>query len=189
MELPKLPIYNAVLDADDFDQGIAGVSFVESGAVLQDFITMAGQTKPVVFRNDEKREIVGVLLIPNQLIYRNDGSREYYIKWSRETIETAAVRMAATLAYQNFTLDHSWFLGLSGERDYEQSTVSGVECKRLWITEGTDDPLYTDYGFDARKCPVGTLAIHVKVDNDELWRQCKDGTFNSFSIEGVVRYE
>lgn len=189
MELPKIPIYNATISEDDFSEGLFGISFVESGAVLQDFITMAEQHKPIIFKNEERHEVVGVLLIPNQLIYRNDANGEYYIRWGKEMIERAAVRMAQTLAYQNFTLDHSWFLGLSDEREYEQSTVSGVECLRLWVTEDKDDSLYTEYGFDVRKCPVGTLAIHVKVDNDELWRQCKDGTFNSFSIEGVVSYE
>jgi hypothetical protein len=46
-----------------------------------------------------------------------------------------------------------------------------------------DDTKPTPKGFD--KAPNGSWFVSYKVDNDEVWAQVKDGTFNGFSVEGV----
>ena len=46
-----------------------------------------------------------------------------------------------------------------------------------------DEMKPTPKGFD--KLPNGSWFVSYKVDNDDVWKQVKDGTFKGFSVEGV----
>jgi hypothetical protein len=56
-----------------------------------------------------------------------------------------------------------------------------------WIVEGENDKS-KNYGFDV---PKGTWMIAMKVNNDKVWQQVKEGKIKGFSIEGYFadKYE
>lgn len=195
MDIQLLDIYDVVLGDGD---GIAGISLVDAPAISQRWLMQRAQAqaqaqapvrRPIALHEDgDAHLLISPILIPQQLIYRRDGSYEYFIRWSRKAIEAAALRMSASLSYNRFSLNHEWFCGGSPE-PYEETLASGIVCERLWVTENTADPLYTAYGFKPEKCPVGTLCIAARVNDDDLWMRCKAGEFQGFSIEGFVSYE
>jgi hypothetical protein len=50
-----------------------------------------------------------------------------------------------------------------------------------WIIEDSKQDKSAKYGFDL---PVGTWMISMKVNNDDVWKDVKEGKVKGFSIEG-----
>jgi hypothetical protein len=50
-----------------------------------------------------------------------------------------------------------------------------------WLIEDSKSDKSQLYGFNL---PKGTWMISMKVDNDEVWQDVKDGKVKGFSIEG-----
>ena len=50
-----------------------------------------------------------------------------------------------------------------------------------WIVEDTDKDKTALYGL---KAPVGAWAVAMRVENDEVWNNVKEGNYLGFSIEG-----
>lgn len=178
--LLNLPIYDITLGDDDI--GLTAISLVDYPAIEENFIAMKSEKQPIFLQSD-KHEIVGPLLIPDQLIYRNgaDGN-PYYIRWSADTIKMAAERYVLNGWWNNFTEMHSWFENPATK--YEDSFVKNIYLLRLWIIEdeATDDA-NNKYGFNL---PKGTLMAHAKVLNRHLWKEIKEGNLRGFSIESFI---
>lgn len=182
----KLDIYEVEVGEEDF---LYGISLVDCPAIQQNWITFKDDRKPALFAIEDgmKREIVSPLLINSQLIYRCDERGEYFVRWSQKAIEDIAVKLMETICYNNFTLSHEWFSTLS-DKEYKETLVNGITTLELWITEDAQDKLYTEYGYSTAQVPVGSLAIHCKVENPDLWERIRSGEFKGFSIEGFVSY-
>ena len=176
----NLPIYDVTLGDDDI--GLTAISLVDYPAIEVDFIAMKKENQPIFLQRD-KHEIVGPLLIPDQLIYRRTQAGEpYYIRWSADTIKMAAERYVLNGWFENFTEMHSWFENPEGK--YEDSFVKNIYLLRLWIIEDEEnDDAKKLYGFDL---PKGTLMAHAKVLNRHLWKEIKEGNLRGFSIESFM---
>lgn len=187
MEFQNLPIYNVEV-GDEWDDGIWGVSLVESPAIQTNWILQSKDRKanPIILLDEEKREIVSPILINGQLIYRADGIREYFVRWDAKAIEKVALKMAATCAMNNYSWGHEWFLNGNENKAYEETLLNGIHTIRMWVTEDEDDEIYKL--FDPKHVTVGSLCIRAKVTDDNLWRRIKQGEVKGFSIEGIVSY-
>ena len=176
----NLPIYDVTLGENDI--GLTAISLVDYPAIEVDFIAMRKENQPIFLQRD-KHEIVGPLLIPDQLIYRRTQAGEpYYIRWSADTIKMAAERYVLNGWFENFTEMHSWFENPEGK--YEDSFVKNIYLLRLWIIEDEEnDDAKKLYGFDL---PKGTLMAHAKVLNRHLWKEIKEGNLRGFSIESFM---
>ena len=153
------------------DEGLLGVfaiSVVEQPAIGVDFVALSEQ-HTVKFKEDFRGLLYGALLIPDQLIYRRDDKtdEEYYVKYSKDTIRSIAYNYLKQNMTNNATVEHA-------------KVVDGVSLVETWIIEGENDKS-KNYGFDL---PVGTWMISMKVNNEDVWRQVKDGKVKGFSIEG-----
>ena len=84
----KIPIYEAKVKGTD-NTGIFAMSFVELPANESNFVALQRQ-RPVKLSIDKQKQLLtGVVLIPDQLIYRNDVQLgEYYLKFTAAEIET-----------------------------------------------------------------------------------------------------
>ena len=112
---------------------------------------------------------MGALLIPNKPIYRKNKEGEYYIYFSKDTIEKASQLYLKKEIKSNSTLEH-------------QHEINGLTLVESWIVEDEKFDKSRKYGFDV---PVGTWMGSVKVDNDEVWNEyVKSGKVKGFSIEG-----
>ncbi len=149
--------------------GVEAISVVESPAIESDFIALKNQEVRLAEINKEKRLLMGALLIPEKPIYRRDGSREYYVFFSSETVAKASQMFLQNGNQSNSTLEHN-------------GDLKGLTLVESWIVEDKSKDKSALYGLDV---PVGTWMGSVKVENDEVWNDyVKNGKVKGFSIEG-----
>ena len=155
------------------NKGIYALSVVKSPAMKSKFITLKDASKPIKLAtiSDERRVLMGVALIPDKPIYRNDPEMgEYNIVFSADTIEKAAYDFIRNGNSNNSTIEH--------EIDLGSDKVSVVES---WIIEDTNKDKSRKYGFDE---PVGSWMVTMKIHDDAVWAMAKAGEIQGFSIDG-----
>ena len=163
-----MKIIELILDEDEAI-GVEAISVVENPAIESDFIALNNQEIKLAEINKEKRLLMGALLIPQKPIYRKSGKEEYYIFFSRKTVERASQMYLQNGNQSQSTLEH----------DKQLKNLTLVES---WIVEDKEKDKTALYGLDV---PVGTWMGSVKVDNDEVWNDyVKTGKVKGFSIEG-----
>ena len=149
--------------------GVHAISVVEDPAIGVDFVALSDEKRYVTLASEERKMLYGALLIPDQLIYRYDETQgEYYVKYSKETIEKIAHNYFKQNLHHNATLEH-------------ESPVVGLTLVESWLIEGENDKS-KEFGFSL---PVGTWFGGMKVENDEVWNKVKSGEVKAFSIEGM----
>lgn len=170
----NIPIYNCLINENpEDDSGIYAISFVDSPANESDFIALSKQQSEVFLNKDPHKQILtGVVLRPDQLIYRKDSKLgEYYIKFSTEQIEKIAQKMMRTgLALQNTTHQH-------------QAPLKGNYLSELWIIEDPEKDKSRALGFSS--LPKGTLMCSYKIADKHYWdTEIMTGNVKGFSLEG-----
>lgn len=173
----SIPIFDVFVDDDSL--GLTAVSLVDMPAISEDFIAMSKAVQRLWF-NKEKHEVVGPLLIPNQLIlrYAEDGSA-YYIRWGKETIKKAADKYLMQGRFNNITIMHEDI----GKDDSERMQ-DNVYLKKMWIiNDAKSDIANVQYGYHL---PEGTLMAKYKVYNRSIWQRIKSGELRGFSIEAIA---
>lgn len=170
----NIPIYNCLINENpEDDSGIYAISFVDSPANESDFIALSKQQSEVFLNKDPHKQILtGVVLRPDQLIYRKDSKLgEYYIKFSTEQIEKIAQKMMRTgLALQNTTHQH-------------EAPLKGNYLSELWIIEDPEKDKSRALGFSS--LPKGTLMCSYKIADKHYWdTEIMTGNVKGFSLEG-----
>ena len=157
---------------EDEEDGIFANSLVAAGAIERDFVYFSNEVRFAEV-SDEKRLVAGPMLIPNKKILRltEDGER-YYVYFSEDTIENVARKFMKNGFGREVTLEH-------GDK------TSGVYLTELWLVEQPTKDKSNLYGFTL---PKGTLFAVYKVENEDVWKKVKDGTFNGYSIEGLFEH-
>ena len=166
----KLPLYEVTVDSD-----VYAISLVDEPAIEVNYVHLKkdSKAKKVVFLEDEAKEkhmVIGPVLIPDMPIYRNQDGEEFYIQFSKESIE----RLAYNYIKQGYNMS-----SFTAQHQYPVNEVSIVES---WI-KTTENDKSNDLGFD---CPIGTWFVGAKVNNLEVWEDIKDGKMNGFSVEAFV---
>ena len=155
--------------ADDEMTGIEAISVVENPAIEEDFIALKSEEIKLAEVDKERRILMGALLVPNKPIYRRKGDEEYYIYFSRETVERASQLYLMNGNQSKATLEH-------------QHTINGLTLVESWLVEDEVHDKSRKYGLNV---PVGTWMGAVKVNNDLIWNDfVKTGKVKGFSIEG-----
>jgi hypothetical protein len=121
--------------------------------------------------NEEKREVVGIALVPDKKIYRNVDGEEFNIYFTAQTIEKTNELFMKNLNLNKITSQH--------ERD-----VEGVSVIESWIVEDSKQDKSNIYKLNA---PVGSWIVKMKVYNDSEWVRVKNGEYKGFSIEGKYK--
>lgn len=164
-----IPIYRAALDSED--TGMIVVSLVDAPAIESDFLAFNKQeTLQFSIQDEEQRMVLGPVMIPNRLIYREtaDGM-PYYIKYEANTIHKMAEKYFADRNINNVDTDHSFEL------------VDGVTLVQAFFknVEKGINPV----GFE--DLPDDTLFFQYHVNSDEIWNGVKEGTWKGFSLAGT----
>jgi len=162
-------IVELILDEAQSMMGIEAISIVENPAIEENFLALKSDEIKLAEVNKEKKILMGALLIPNKPIYRKAGKDEYYIYFSKDTVEKASQLYLKNGNQNNSTLEH-------------KHELSGLTLVESWIVEDTKFDKSRKYGLDV---PVGTWMGAVKVNNDDVWNEyVKTGKVKGFSIEG-----
>ena len=163
-------IVELILDETQDMAGIEAISIVESPAIEEDFVALKSDEVKLAEVDKEKKILMGPLLIPNKPIYRtNEQQGDYYIYFSRDTVEKASQLYLQKGNQNNSTLEH-------------QHELNGLTLVESWLVEDKVHDKSRKYGMDV---PLGTWMGAVKVNNDDVWNEyVKTGKVKGFSIEG-----
>jgi len=165
-----LPIYKATVGDSD-DTGMVVCSLVDEPAIEVNFVAFDKQL-PLKFKieDEEKRMVLGPVMIPDMLIYRRDADNtEYYITYPAETIHKMAEKFFATMNVNNVDTDHNFEL------------VDGVVMTQAFYKD-TDKGI-NPAGFE--DLPNDTLFFQYHILNDDIWDEIKAGTWKGFSLAGT----
>jgi hypothetical protein len=164
-----MKIIELILDEDSKVSGIDAISIVEAPAIESNFIALSNHQVKFATVDTEKRILMGPALIPNRPIYRNQDGEEFYVYFSKSTIEKAMQLYLKKGNQGNATLEHD-------------GKIQGLTLVESWIKVDAEKDKSVAYGMND---PVGTWFVSMKVDNDEIWNEyVKSGKVKGFSIEG-----
>jgi hypothetical protein len=157
--------------SDESVDGVFAISLVDKPAIQEDFIYLSSHEIELKVVNEEKREVVGIALVPDKKIYRNIDGEEFNIYFTSQTIEKTNELFMKNLNLNKITSQH--------ERD-----VEGVSVIESWIVEDSKQDKSNIYKLNA---PVGSWIVKMKVYNDSEWVRVKNGEYKGFSIEGKYK--
>lgn len=163
------PLLRLTINGDE--DGVNIISLVEFPAVERNFIQLSKEVK--LSLNEEKKELLGVALIPDFPIYRRDKQGEYYITFSAESIRKIAIDFYRKLNVNNADVGHNH--NIENGITYFQSMIVDKE-------NGICPAAFKDL-------PDGSWIVGCKVDNDEVLNAVKSGEVKGFSIDGYFHAE
>ena len=172
----RIPVYECKILGTD-NTGIFAISFVDAPANECDFVALS-RHRPVKLALDRQKQILtGVVLIPDQLIYRYDESLgEYYLKFTAEDIEKIAQKMMKTgLALNTTTHQH-------------EKPLKNNYLTEIWIVSDSKRDKAAALGLG--ELPVGTLMASYKIEDAGYWRtEVLTGNVKGFSLEGIFNFK
>lgn len=158
-------------------KGVFAISLVHSPATEEHFIAMSKQDKLVTLAkvDEEKRILMGLVLQPEQLIYRVDeNGNEFEMFFSEQTIRDFSQNFFQSGFQLNSKLEHD-------------TPIEGVTFTESWLVADPEKDKSAAYGLEY---PVGSWLVSMKVDNDDIWdNYIKTGELRGFSIDGMVELE
>lgn len=166
----ELPIIELTLE--ELEQGIDATALVENPAIQRNWMTFK-EHKDFKFKthNEEKRILAGALMVADFPMYRNMNGKEFFVKFSSETIEQLADRMVLNNKLTAFNFEHD-----------AKKELADMHIQQFFIIN-TELGMDTPKGFD--ELPNGSLFAFVKVNNEKVWNDyVKTGIVKGFSIEG-----
>lgn len=163
------PLLRFTIDGEE--DGVKIISLVEFPAVERNFIQLSKEVK--LSLNEEKKELLGVALIPDMPIYRRDKQGEYYIVFSAESIRKIAIDFYKKLNVNMADVEHNH--NIENGITYFQSMIIDKE-------QGICPKAFKDL-------PNGTWIVGCKVENDKVWEAVKSGEVKGFSIDGYFHAE
>lgn len=174
MDVYKI-LYNPQNVTEESFEGVYGISIVDDPANGINFIALSKNKEvKLATANEEKRLLVGPVLIPEQRIYRDwfDGCEIYF---DTQTIRLASQEFLKNGYQKNSTIDHT------------SDPLNGVSFVESWIVEDSEKDKSSVYGFDV---PAGTWMVAMKIEDDSIWNDfVKGGKVKGFSIDSFFDIE
>lgn len=153
-----------------FDSDVEAISMVTMPAVESNFIFFSEQ-KPIFLEKEDKRMVYGVALRADYPIYRRFEDNEFYVTFTKECIEQLSQKFLKNGFQRNWTTEH-------------EDIAKGISVVESWIKVDAQKDKSIALGLDPN-IELGSWIIGAKVENDEVWQQIKDGTFQGFSVEAM----
>jgi hypothetical protein len=167
-----LDLYELTLEEET--DGVFAVSAVEEPAIQRNFVYMNKQEVMLKSIDDEKRLLIGPLLVPNQKIPRFDEELGMYnIYFSADTISEISKRFMKNKYNSEVTVEHD-------------KKVKDVYLVESWIVEQSSKDKSNLYGYTL---PKGTWMGIYRVDNDKVWEDVKLGKYKGFSVEAILNHK
>lgn len=164
------------IDIDD-TCGMDAISLVASPAVEKEFLCFSKEKKPVELKFDNSKHIItGVVALADIPIYRyNQQLGEYYVVFTKETIQKMVEKFAKDDLFKSVNLQHD-----------DERFVDGIYMFESYLTSKEKGINPTQFG----ELPDGSWIVSYKVENEELWSEILNGNkLNGFSLQGMFRLE
>jgi len=163
--------YLMEFNPEDADKGVFALSLVSEPAMESEWVALKKQDYIQLKAIDEKEGVLlGVAMIPNKPIYRNDENGEYLIEFSKDSVKNIAYEFLRRGNQNQTSLEHMVKLN--------EQTVNVVES---WIIE---DDTHDKTRLHGIKEPVGSWVVKMKVNDPELYKLASQGELTGISIEG-----
>ena len=163
-----------LIGEDGMGLPVEAISLVKFPAIEENFLffSKGKNTKALSLAqvDEEKRTLIGAALIPDKNIPRYDemNDEEYDVFFSKETVKLASEMYMKNNRTNEHTLEH-------------EVAVEDVHVVESWIVTDPEMDKSKHYGLNL---PEGSWCVRMKVENDDLWSQVKDGAIRGLSIEG-----
>lgn len=165
----KIKKYKVGIDSETY-----AISMVESPAIESDFVALSKEEEKRVFlESDERHMVYGAALIPDKDIYRNNGEQEFYISFTKESIEKMSQDFMKNYRQNEVTLDH-------------EEMANDITITESWLVE---DPYKDKANALGINVPQGTWMIGMKVNQIDVWERVKSGELKGFSVESMISLE
>ena len=156
------------IDEVNLKDGVNAISLVLEPATEENFVALKKHDIQFKAIDEEKRILIGLILVADREIYRKQGDYEFKITFSKDTVRKAAELYLKRLKNNNTTLDHV-------------TQAEGVSLIESWTVE---DPKMDKTALHKLNAQEGDWAGILKVDSDAIWQDVKAGKYMGFSIEG-----
>ena len=166
--MKKLETIYLDIDEENIQDGIDAISLVKFPAIEENWVALNEHKVELKTIDEDKRIVIGLALIPEKDIYRRNGDYEYNIRFSKDTVRKASELYFKKLKNNNATLEH-------------QEKTDGVTTIESWIVENPKIDKSALYNLNATE---GSWVVVMKIYNDEVWADVKNGTYLGLSIEG-----
>ena len=119
-----MKIIELIIDESDEYSGVDAISLVEYPAIEETWVALNENKREYKFKalDEDKKILIGALLVPNKMIYRKDGDEEYYIHFTKSTVKKASELYLMRGNANNATYEHI-------------KEVQGVSLVESWIVE------------------------------------------------------
>lgn len=165
----KIKKYKVGIDSETY-----AISMVESPAIESDFVALSKEEEKRVFlESDERHMCYGAALIPDKDIYRNNGEQEFYISFTKESIEKMSQDFMKNYRQNEVTLDHD-------------EMANDITITESWLVE---DPYKDKANALGINVPKGSWMIGMKVNQIDVWDRVKSGELKGFSVESMISLE
>lgn len=164
----KVPIYNIVIEEDEFDLGLTKMSLVEYPAVNVPFLKFSENdiVKETFSTNKDKKIVTSVALLADTPIKRiDDYGNLYYVVFNKEIIGKLVNKFFKDDLIKSVNINH--FEDTDKAYLIESYFVNeelGIKPKGIYNTDGS-------------------WIVSYKITDDNLWNDIKEGKLNGFSVE------
>ena len=169
-----MKLYELTIEDENVDE-IFCISLVENPAIESDFIYFDKEEIKFASVNDEKRILIGPILLPDKKILRVDAFGENYeVFFTKDTVAKLA---------QNYLMK-----GYQGESTLEHDKkINDVVLVESWIKESKLNDKSNLYNLNL---PVGSWVGMFKINNDDIWNNyVKTGKVKGFSVEATLEHQ
>lgn len=153
--------------------GIDAISLVDVPAVQRNFLCFSEDQKPVELKFDNSKHIItGVVCLADTPIYRyNEKYGEYYVVFTKETIQKMVEKFARMDLFKSVNLQHD-----------DEKFVDGIYMIESYIVNSGRGIAPVEFS----DIPDGSWVASYKVDNEDLWKEIVNGKkLNGFSLQGL----
>lgn len=165
----KIKKYKVGIDSETY-----AISMVDAPAIESDFVALSEQEQiKVQLADDERHMVYGAALIPDKDIYRNNGEQEFYISFTKESIEKMSQDFMKNYRQNEVTLDH-------------KEMANDITITESWLVEDAYKDKANALGINV---PVGSWMIGMKVNQIDVWERIKSGDLKGFSVESMISLE
>ena len=172
MEKKPTKIVELIIDESNEELAIDAISLVTEPAIEQDFVyfNKAKNNLTLAKIDEEKGLLVSPALIPNKQIFRYDAdtNQEYYVYFTEATVKKASEMYLKHNNNNSATLQH-------------ENKITGVHTVESWIVQDAEMDKSRLYGYDL---PKGTWFVSMRIENEEIKKQIREGVLKGLSIEG-----
>lgn len=168
----KKKIYKVGIDSETY-----AISLVESPAIEETLVALEKQ-KPIKTQlaDEEKYMVYSAVLVPDKPIYRrNEDGDEFYIEFTKESIEKMAQEYLMNYRQNEITLDHAT---MANDITLVESWIKTDMYKDKSVAIGLSEDL-----------PIGTWIAGLKVNQIDAWNRIKNGELRGFSVESMISLE